>query len=42
VRVIPDPHKDIGLNILSYFHYGSKVPMATYQNLGDALQSLSD
>jgi hypothetical protein len=42
VRVIPDPHKDIGLNILSYFHYGSKVPMATYQNLSDALQSLSD
>jgi hypothetical protein len=42
VRVIPDPHKDIGLNILSYFHYGSQVPMATYQNLSDALQSLSD
>src|SRR5450759_2226497 len=22
VRVVPDPHKDIGLNILSLFHYG--------------------
>jgi len=21
-RVMPDPHKDIGLNILSQFHYG--------------------
>src|SRR5438874_11855384 len=21
-RVMPDPHKDIGLNILSHFHYG--------------------
>src|ERR1700758_294839 len=24
-RVIPDPHKDIGLNILSQFHYGPDV-----------------
>jgi hypothetical protein len=42
VRVIPDPRKDIGLNILSYFHYGSQVQVVTYQNLRDALQSLSD
>ena len=42
VRVIPDPHKDIGLNILSYFQYGSHVQTATYQNLKDALQNLSD
>ena len=33
VRVIPDPHKDIGLSILSYFHYGSQVQIVTYQNL---------
>src|SRR6202023_149520 len=42
VRVIPDPRKDIGLNILSYFHYGPQVRVETYQNLKDALQSLSD
>ena len=24
VRVMPDPRKDIGLNILSQFHYGTK------------------
>jgi anti-anti-sigma regulatory factor len=42
VRVVPDPHKDIGLNILSYFHYGSQVQIVTHQNLRDALQSLSD
>jgi len=42
VRVIPDPHKDIGLNILSYFHYGSQVQIVTYQNLTDALQRLSE
>ena len=41
VRVIPDPRKDIGLNILSYFHYGSQVQVETYQNLRDALESLS-
>jgi hypothetical protein len=41
VRVIPDPHKDIGLNILSYFHYGSQVQVLTYRNLRDALQTLS-
>ena len=40
VRVIPDPRKDIGLNILSYFHYGSQVRIETYQNLRDALESL--
>ncbi len=42
VRVIPDPHKDIGLNILSHFHYSSQVQVVTYQNLRDALQRLSD
>jgi hypothetical protein len=42
VRVIPDPHKDIGLNIMSYFHYGPQVQVVTFQNLRDALQRLSD
>ena len=39
VRVVPDARKDIGLNILSQFHYDSKVPIATYETLADALQS---
>src|ERR671923_164723 len=26
-RVMPDPHKDIGLNILSHFHYGPDIPI---------------
>lgn len=39
-RVMPDPHKDIGLNILSQFHYGREIEIATYQSLADALQSL--
>jgi hypothetical protein len=41
VRVIPDPRKDIGLNILSYFHYGPEVRVETYEDLADALQRLS-
>jgi len=39
-RVIPDPHKDIGLNILSQFHYGPEIQIATFETLADALQSL--
>jgi anti-anti-sigma regulatory factor len=40
-RVIPDPHKDIGLNILSQFHYGPHVQIATFETLADALQSIA-
>ena len=41
-RVMPDPHKDIGLNILSQFHYGPEIQVATFETLADALQSLSE
>lgn len=41
IRVMPDPHKDIGLNILSHFHYGPDVQIATYQKLADALEHLT-
>jgi anti-anti-sigma regulatory factor len=40
-RVIADPHKDIGLNILSQFHYGPEIQIATFQTLADALQSMA-
>src|SRR6516162_1267474 len=40
-RVIPEPHKDIGLNILSQFHYGPQIKIATFQTLADALQSMT-
>ena len=42
VRVIPDPRKDIGLNILSQFHYGPETRTVTFETLADALQSLAD
>lgn len=40
-RVIPDPHKDIGLNILSHFHYGPEIQIATFETLADALQNIA-
>jgi len=41
-RVMPDPRKDIGLNILSQFHYGPEIPIATFETLADAVQSLTE
>ena len=40
-RVMPDPHKDIGLNILSQFHYGANVKIVTFETLADALQNIA-
>jgi anti-anti-sigma regulatory factor len=40
-RVMPDPHKDIGLNILSQFHYGPEVTITTFETLADAVQSFA-
>jgi len=42
VRVVPDARKDIGLNILSQFHYDPKIPIATFETLADALQSFAE
>jgi hypothetical protein len=40
-RVMSDPHKDIGLNILSQFHYGPDIQIATFNTLADAVQSIA-
>ena len=40
VRVIPDPSKDIGFQLMSHFHYDSEVRTVVCDNLGDALKSL--
>ena len=40
VRVIPDPKKDIGFNIMSRFHYSPSVQLRIYDNLVDAVKSL--
>ena len=41
VRVVPDPHKDIGLNILSQFHYGPEIKLMTFETLADAVTSIA-
>ncbi len=40
VRVVPDPQKDIGLNILSLFHYRRRVHIVTCENLEEAMKAL--
>ncbi len=40
VRVIPDPSKDIGMNILTIFHYPKHLKVVTCQNLIDAAKVL--
>ena len=40
VRVIPDPHRDIGLQIMSIFHYGSGVQIVTCETLDEAAELL--
>jgi len=41
VRVIPDPAKDIGLNIISIFHYPNHPRIVTCQTLTEAAQVLA-
>jgi len=41
VRIIPDPKRDIGLQIMSYFHYSGDVNIVTCHNLSDATKILS-
>ncbi|MGA2243386.1 MAG: hypothetical protein ABSH48_00190 [Verrucomicrobiota bacterium] len=41
VRVIPDPTKDIGLSILTVFHYSHRPRVINCQSLAEALHQLS-
>lgn len=42
VRVIPDPHRDIGLNIMSLFHYRRRVRLVTCETLAEAMNILAE
>jgi hypothetical protein len=42
VRIIPDPRKDIGLSIMSVFHYRRGVRIVTCETLAEALSALAD
>ena len=41
VRAIPDPRRDIGLQIMSYFHYGPEVRVTTCRSLEEAQEVLA-
>lgn len=42
VRIIPDSRKDIGLTIMSHFHYRRQVRIVTCDTLKEALEALAD
>jgi len=42
VRVIPDPKKDIGMNILSVFHYRRGVQITTCETMAEAANLLAN
>ena len=42
VRVVPDPHKDIGYNIMSLFHYTLEVQIVNCSNLDEATRALAN
>jgi hypothetical protein len=41
VRIIPDPRKDIGMQIMSYFHYGGEVRVVTCETPDQAMRLLA-
>jgi hypothetical protein len=42
IRIIPDPGKGIGINILSQFRYSHELPITTVETLVEALDRLLD
>jgi hypothetical protein len=40
IRIIPDPRKDIGLRILSLFHYDRGVRILTFHDRNEAEKAL--
>jgi len=40
VRVIPDPYKDIGMNILTIFHYHHRPRVVTCDNMTEGANAL--
>jgi hypothetical protein len=42
VRIVPDPRKDIGFNIISLFHLRRSVSFVTCDTMEEALEALAD
>lgn len=41
-RIMPDPSKDIGFNILSHFHYKPNVQIFTVESLAEAMRNIAE
>ena len=41
IRIIPDPRRDIGLQIMSYFHYSGDVRIVTCESMDEAMNLLA-
>ena len=41
LRIIPDPKRDIGLQILSFFHYGNEVYIHTVASAAEVTELLA-
>ena len=41
IRIIPDPRRDIGLQIMSYFHYGGDIRIITCETMDEAMNLLA-
>ena len=42
VRIIPDPRRDIGMQIMSHFHYGGDVRIVTCASMDEAMNFLAN
>ena len=42
VRIIPDPRQDIGMQIMSSFHYGGDVRIVTCESTDEAMRFLGE
>jgi hypothetical protein len=42
VRVIPDPRRDIGLSIMSLFHYDRRMPIVVCETFEEAVKALEE
>ena len=42
VRIITDPRQDIGLSIMSLFHYRRRIVIVTCETMEEALRALAD
>src|SRR5882724_8056854 len=40
VRIVPDPRKDIGFRVMSFFHYRPDVAIVTCETLEEATRAL--